>query len=545
MFPRRTAEQPQVIVSDDARPLLPHQVLEVEDGAAVEAGDVIAWLPTPTVATADGKIRYKDIVEGVTMRRVLDDISGMLHSVIMETPLGRSPRLAVVDRNEEILEEHPLPPGSHLRVEDGVDVFSGHIVAHTDQVIQDFPHLEGGIPVGGKIQIGSGEVLRRRGSQIMHVTDSAEVETTVLASWDQYFKAEISSKAGKCRFEQIIEGVTMRRQNPQQGVESTQMIIMEHREDKHPTIVIELPDGGTEHHALPSGAQITVGDGEELLPGDVLAKIPKETFKSRDVTGGLPRIEEIFEARRPKPRDLAIIAKLDGWIRLPKADEIDNDEELQGLLKKRRRGYRIIVIQDKDGKPLDTYEVEVGKYIIVSDGDWVATGTRLVDGSIDPHEYLEVMGEKATQEYLLNEIQEVYRLQGVSINDKHIEIIIRQMMRKVTITDPGDASFLQDDDIDRQFVLEENEKVTQKGGRPAQFKRRLLGVTKTSLGTESFISAASFQETTRVLTAAAIAGKCDYLQGLKENVIVGHLIPAGTGWNMRKDTYIGHRHRRG
>ncbi len=531
-------EQPLLVIGDDTRSLLPGHVLTVAEGDKVSVGETVAWLPTPTVAEADGKLRYRDILEGITMRRVLDSETNSLHSVITEAPAGKFPRLAVVDRDEVTLAEYPLPPGSRLRLDDDADVFVGSVLANTAQVIQEFPQLDGGVLLGARILIGEGSTIRRRGDQILHVTDSGEVPTMVLANWDQYYKAEIASEAGTCRYDQIIEGVTMRLQRSQGGSETAQMIIMEHREDKHPAVVVEREDGNTEYHHLPSGAQITVNDTDDVLPGDVLAKIPKETFKSRDVTGGLPRVEELFEARRPKPRDLAIIAKLDGWVRLPKANEID--EELESHLpKKRRRGTRIIMIGDKDGNYLDSYEVEIGKHVIVSDGDWVATGTRLVDGSIDPHEYLEVMGEKATQDYLLNEIQEVYRLQGVSINDKHIEVTIRQMLRKVTITDAGDTTYLQDDDVERHGVLEENENVTQAGGKPAQFKPRLLGITKTSLGTESFISAASFQETTRVLTAAAISGKADNLQGLKENVIMGHLIPAGTGWEARKDAFRG------
>ncbi len=536
--PAEIDEQPQLVIGEDVRPLLPGHALAVKPGDTVESGQVVAWLDTPTVSNTDGKIRYRDIIEGVTMRRVLDPSTSSLYSVVTEAPLGKYPRIAIVDRHENTLEEHSLPAGSRLVIEDGADVFTGRILAHTDQVVQQFQHLEGGLPLGAKIHMGQDETIQRRGDQVFHITESGEAPALVIAEWDQYYKAEIARTAGKSRFDQIIEGVTMRLQRPQQGVETAQMIVMEHREDKHPAIVISQPGGKDEYHPLPSGAQIVVNDNDEVRPGDVLAKIPKETFKSRDVTGGLPRVEEIFEARRPKPRDLAIIAKLDGWVRLPKADEIDGELE-KHLPKKRRRGTRIIIIQDKDGNFLDSYEVEIGKHVIIADGDWVATGMRLVDGSIDPHEYLEVMGEKATQEYLLNEVQEVYRLQGVGISDKHIEVIIRQMMRKVTITDPGDTNFLQDDDVDRYFVLAENEKVTLAGGKPAQFKPRLLGITKTSLGTESFISAASFQETTRVLTAAAISGKSDYLQGLKENVIVGHLIPAGTGWDQRQDVFRG------
>jgi DNA-directed RNA polymerase subunit beta' len=272
-------------------------------------------------------------------------------------------------------------------------------------------------------------------------------------------------------------------------------------------------------------------DEEKVLAGDILAKIPRQTFQSRDVTGGLPRVEEIFEARKPKPRELAIIAEVDGQVRISRPGE--ETPEITKLLEqagvKRRRGRRYIFIVTRKGEKPKCYPVEVGKHMLVNDGDFVTHGTKLVDGSVDPHEYLEVMGEKRTQEYLLNEIQEVYRLQGVSINDRHIEVIIKQMLRKVTITDAGDTSLLVDDDVDRFIVADENAKAIQQGGRPARYKPRLLGITKASLSTESFISAASFQETARVLTQASISGKVDVLAGLKENVIMGHLIPAGTG----------------
>ena len=399
--------------------------------------------------------------------------------------------------------------------------------------MDQFKHLETGIPLGAVIYVGDGEEIRNNGGQIM--LENEEEPRPVIARWDPYFKAEIASMDGKCRFEQVIEGVTMRRQR-QEASSISQMIVMEHREDKHPSLVLHKRGKEPEYHSLPSGAHIVVNDGDEIQAGDILAKIPKETFKSRDVTGGLPRVEELFEARRPKLKDLAIITKIDGWVRLPKPEDIDEEVEKK-LGKKRKRGTRLILITDKDGEVHSVHEVDAGKHVIVSDGDWVSTGDKLVDGSIDPHEYLEVMGERSTQQYLINEIQEVYRLQGVSINDKHIEVIIRQMMRKVTITDSGDTNFLQDDDVDRFEVMRENERVGKQGGKPAQFKPRLLGITKASLGTESFISAASFQETTRVLTQAAIGSKMDHLLGLKENVIMGHLIPAGTGWRYHEEYY--------
>ncbi len=535
--PRSCANAELVIAkgkTDEVYPLQPGHRLAVHNGAAVKPGQVLAWHDTPVISLSEGKVRYQDIIEKATVRRVLDPVTNQLKSVITEFAGDRVPRLCVVDRDEKVMEEYTLPAGSILAVEDGADVLGGTILAHTDQVVDKFNQLEIGIPLGATILVADGGEVVRRGASFTRVGGPKE-ECRVIARWDPYFKAEIATQEGYCRFVQIHEGVTMRRQRPESGAAS-QMIVMEHREDKHPTIVIERDGTDVEYHSLPSGAHIVVNDGADIQPGDILAKIPRETFKSRDVTGGLPRVEELFEARRPKQKDLAIITKVDGWVRLPMPEEI-NEEMERKLEKKRKRGTRLIVITDRDGEILTAHEVDAGKHVIVSDGDWVSTGDKLVDGSIDPHEYLEVMGERATQQYLINEIQEVYRLQGVSINDKHIEVIVRQMMRKVTIIDPGDTIFLQDDDVDRFLVNRENERVHKQGGKPAQFKPKLMGITKASLGTESFISAASFQETTRVLTQAAIAGKMDHLLGLKENVIMGHLIPAGTGWDVHRPYY--------
>ncbi|MEW6235535.1 MAG: DNA-directed RNA polymerase subunit beta' [Candidatus Omnitrophota bacterium] len=514
--------------------LQPGHRLAIKDGDSVKVGQILAFHETPTIAGCEGKVRFRDIVEGVTVKRILDPITNNLKSIISDYSGDKTPRIAIVDRNEAAIEEFTLPAGSILTAEDGSDVLTGFILAHTDQLVDHFRQLVTGISLGAVIAVADGDEVVRQGN-MMFMDGEKKEEANVIARWDPYFKAEIASKDGKCKFDQIIEGVTMRRQQTE-GSAASQMIIMEHREDKHPSIIIHRRNQEPEYHPLPAGAHIVVNDGDDISAGDILAKIPKETFRSRDVTGGLPRVEELFEARRPKQRDLAIITKIDGWVRLPKPEEVDEAMEKK-LEKKRKRGTRLILITDKDGEILAAHEVDAGKHVIVSDGDWVSTGDKLVDGSIDPHEYLEVMGERVTQQYLLNEVQEVYRLQGVGINDKHIEIIVRQMMRKVTITDPGDTIFLQDDDMDRFMVRRENERVMKQGGKPAQFKPRLLGITKASLGTESFISAASFQETTRVLTQAAISGKTDHLLGLKENVIMGHLIPAGTGWRHHQDYY--------
>ena len=260
-------------------------------------------------------------------------------------------------------------------------------------------------------------------------------------------------------------------------------------------------------------AHLLVADGATVSAGEVIAKIPRETTKTKDITGGLPRVAELFEARKPKEQ--AVITEIDGVV------------EFAGFVK----GMRKIVVKADDGEARE-YLVPRGKHITVREGDRVKAGEPLMEGSENPHDILAVLGDKQLQEYLVNEVQEVYRLQGVTINDKHIEIIVRQMLRRVRIDEVGDTDFVVGELVDRFTFQEENDKVFAANGRPATAKPMLLGITKASLSTDSFISAASFQETTRVLTEAAISGKVDDLRGLKENVIVGRLIPAGTGLSL-------------
>jgi DNA-directed RNA polymerase subunit beta' len=268
---------------------------------------------------------------------------------------------------------------------------------------------------------------------------------------------------------------------------------------------------------LPSGAHVTVPDGARVYAGDVLAKIPRETTKTTDITGGLPRVVELFEAR--KPRETAVISEIDGVVKHG------------GIVKGMRK---MIIIPDEEGAEPREYSLPRGVHVNVQEGDRIRAGEPLMDGPSNPHDILSVLGEKALHRYLVNEIQEVYRLQGVAINDKHIEVIVRQMMRWVKVEDVGDTEFLVDEQVDKVRFTEENERVIESGGRPATGRAMLLGITKASLSTESFISAASFQETTRVLTEASISGKVDHLRGLKENVTMGRLIPAGTGFDLYK-----------
>ncbi|MGZ3279294.1 MAG: DNA-directed RNA polymerase subunit beta', partial [Caulobacteraceae bacterium] len=276
-----------------------------------------------------------------------------------------------------------------------------------------------------------------------------------------------------------------------------------------------LANGGEARLLLPVGAILSVGDGDTAQPGDVLARMPTESAKTRDITGGLPRVAELFEARRPK--DCAVIAEMDGRV------EFGRD------YKNKRR----IKITPEDGGEAVEFLIPKGKHIAVHDGDIIRKGEYLIDGNPDPHDILRIQGIEALADFLVNEIQEVYRLQGVPINDKHIEVIVRQMLQKVEILEPGDTGLIKGDHLDKSELEEENRKAEARGGRPALTQPVLLGITKASLQTRSFISAASFQETTRVLTDASVHGKVDTLEGLKENVIVGRLIPAGTGSYLR------------
>jgi DNA-directed RNA polymerase subunit beta' len=263
-----------------------------------------------------------------------------------------------------------------------------------------------------------------------------------------------------------------------------------------------------------------VDQGDKIVAGMLMAKTPRGTTKTKDITGGLPRVAELFEARRPK--EAAEISKIDGLV--------DFGASV--------RGKRCILIKDPQTSVEEEHLIPIGKHVIVFKGDFVKKGQQLTEGPTVPHEILDVCGPQELQEHLVNEIQEVYRLQGVTINDKHIEIIIRQMLRKVRITEPGDTTFLWGEQIDKIVFEEENQRVEKMGGKPAEGQPVLLGITKASLETESFLSAASFQDTTRVLTEAATMGKVDYLRGFKENVIMGHIIPAGTGFSGHRQVAL-------
>jgi len=349
--------------------------------------------------------------------------------------------------------------------------------------------------------------------------DHVKVGAT-LVEWDPYTFAILTEVSGTVQFKDLLEGVTMHEELDEVTGLSRWVVTDSPDEKRQPTIQIRDDKHKVlRKYLIPSRAHLMVADGDAVYQGDVLAKIPRETTKTKDITGGLPRVVELFEAR--KPRETAVITEIDGIV---KYGDIT-------------KGQRKIMVLNENGVERE-YALPRGVHVNVQEGEHVRAGEPLMDGPRNPHDILAVLGEKELQAYLVNEIQEVYRLQGVNINDKHIEVIVRQMMRWIKVEDVGDTEFLVDEQVDKFRFQEENERVKKSGGKPASGRPLLLGITKASLSTESFISAASFQETTRVLTEASISGKIDYLRGLKENVIMGRLIPAGTGLDFYRNVEL-------
>jgi len=348
----------------------------------------------------------------------------------------------------------------------------------------------------------------------LRVANGAKVKANdILVEWDPYTFSILTEVSGQVHFKDLVDGLTLQEQMDEITGMSHWVVTDSPDEKRLPALIVRPTGGGRgdeKRYLMPTHAHLTVKEGEEVHAGDVLAKIPRATTKTKDITGGLPRVVELFEAR--KPRETAVIAEINGAVKY--GDVV--------------KGMRKVIIRGDDGQERE-YMMPRGVHINVQEGERVKAGDPLMDGPRNPHDILDVLGETELQKYLVNEVQEVYRLQGVNINDKHLETIVRQMMRWVKVEDIGDTEFLPEEVVDKFKFREENERVITAGSRPAQGKAVLLGITKASLSTDSFISAASFQETTRVLTEAAINGKVDYLRGLKENVIMGRLIPAGTG----------------
>ncbi|HTV58731.1 MAG TPA: DNA-directed RNA polymerase subunit beta', partial [Verrucomicrobiae bacterium] len=444
-------------------------------GRLVELGEAVGVIAAQSIGEPGTQLTMRTFHIGGTATRVTEQSkiearnNGFVRFIDLKVVEGRgktivamnrSGLVAVVDEKGREKERHHVVYGARVRVEDGQPVTLGQ----------------------------------------------------VMCEWDPYTFSILTELGGTVQFKDLQPGLTIEEQVDEVTGLSQLVVTLPPGDEKHqPTIQIRGSGGRIKKYLMPSRAHLMVADGDEVQPGDVLAKIPRETTKTKDITGGLPRVVELFETRKPK--DPAVISEIDGVV---KYGEI-------------AKGQRKIYVESEDGRTTKEYSIPRGIHINVQEGEHVRAGEPLIDGPLNPHDLLAVLGEKYTQAYLVNSIQEVYRLQGVNINDKHIETIVRQMMRWVKVEDVGDTPFLLEEQVDKFRFREENDHVIHDGGRPATGRPLLLGITKASLSTDSFISAASFQETTRVLTEAAISGKVDYLRGLKENVIMGRLIPAGTG----------------
>jgi DNA-directed RNA polymerase subunit beta' len=399
-------------------------------------------------ATSEGEARFTNL-------RTVEDRQGR------RIAMNRNGYLGVFDANGREREHYPVVYGAHVRVQDGESVKPG----------------------------------------------------TMLLEWDPFANPILSEESGTVKFGDIVEGATMREQVDEFTGLSSKVVIESKDPELRPRISIKNVEGSTIYRALlPVGANLAVSEGQEVAAGDVLAKMPRETTKTKDITGGLPRVAELFEARKPK--DFAIVSEIDGAV------SFGPDS---------RGKRRVIVTPDVEDAEPKEYLIPKGKHISVHEGDRVRAGEALMDGSSNPHDILKIKGEKELAKYLVDEVQEVYRLQGVKINDKHIEVIVRQMLRRVRVKEVGDTDFLVGEHVEKAVFEASNQRMLDEGKQPAQAEPLLLGITKASLSTDSFISAASFQETTKVLTEASMWGKVDNLRGLKENVIMGRLIPAGTG----------------
>ena len=398
------------------------------------------------------------------------NVAAVVNKEGQRVAISRNGKLVIMDSRNREKERYSVAYGSHLLVEDGQDVDPG----------------------------------------------------TPLVEWDPFTSSILTAIKGTVHFIDLVEGENVREEIDKLTGHAHKIVIEPLGSGKRiPTIVVQGRGKNAEErrYQLPIGSHLTVDEGEKVAPGDVLAKIPREMSKTKDITGGLPRVVELFEARKPK--EPAVVSEIDGTVRITEPV----------------RGQRRIVVEGEGGEHRE-YTIPRYAHVSVQEGEFIHAGDPLTEGPTNPHDILSILGEKELQRHLVDKIQEVYRSQGVTINDKHIEVMVRQMMRFVKVVDPGDTDFLLDQQVPRYLFKRENERVTAAGGEAATAKSLLLGITKASLATESFISAASFQETTRVLTEAAVAGKVDNLHGLKENVIVGRLIPAGTGTPRYRRTII-------
>lgn len=451
----------------------------------------------------EGEIRYSFpvYIRNMTFRTIMTD-EGKVISV-------RRGYLEV----QRIVAEHTIGAGEKILVKEGEKIYPGTKYATRDKEALISKNSGFVKIVGDKLLVLGDENLRpvNVGTEILCEEDSYYDRNTVLATFDPLLEPIVTEIDGAIEFVDIELNKSMIEEiDPTTG--NPKRYIVEYKTEKLQPRINVYAKPGTEPttYLLPKGAHLTVDDKMRVKAGSVIAKIPKEAEKIKDITGGLPRVAELFEARVPK--DKTTLAEIDGRVVI--GDTVKNKRKIK-------------VVNDEEGEK--EYSIPASKFLRVQDGDDIRKGEKIDDGPVDPHDILKIMGIRDLQKFLVNEVQAVYRLQGVGINDKHIEIIVRQMLRKVRISDPGDTTFVIEQIVDKFEFRDENARVATQGGSPASAEPVLMGITKAALNTESFISAASFQETTRVLTDAAIKGKVDHLRGLKENVIIGHLIPAGTG----------------
>ncbi|HIC90891.1 MAG TPA: DNA-directed RNA polymerase subunit beta' [Syntrophaceae bacterium] len=455
---------------------------DLAHGEPIQIGEAVGIVAAQSIGEPGTQLTMRTFHIGGTARRRVEQSTltsrneGTIKFINLNTVKAATGNLIVMNRNGEVAivgekgrerERYPVTYGAELKVEDGQKVKPGDL----------------------------------------------------LAEWDPYTIPILTEISGRIKFGDVMEGITMKEKVDPVTGKSSKVIVDYKDTEVRPRVSIKdesgktakIPHTGSEaRYFLPVGAIIMVAEGDTVRAGDVLAKIPRETTKTKDITGGLPRVAELFEVRKPK--EYAIISEIDGEVSFGKYT----------------KGKRKVIITPEVGESKE-YLIPKGKHVSIREGEFVKAGESLMDGSANPHDVLRIKGIKDLAKYLVNEIQGVYRLQGVNINDKHIEVIVRQMLRRVKITDPGDSKFLVGEQVEKYIFEEENEKILTTGGKPAIGEPLLLGITKASLSTESFISAASFQETTKVLADAAVQGRIDYLRGLKENVIMGRLIPAGTG----------------
>ena len=459
-------------------------------GFLVELGEAVGIIAAQSIGEPGTQLTMRTFhIGGIAMRgaersKLEAKNDGLIRFNNLKAVINKEKSLIVVNRNANIV-----------------------IIDYRGREIEHYQ-----VPYGAKLMLKDGEDVKARQE---------------FAEWDPFNTFILTEEPGRVHFHDVVRKITMEEVQDEFTGLISQVIIEPKDEKLQPRI--EIMDANKKDknnkpiilkkYFLPSGANLEVKEGDAISAGDILAKIPREVARTKDITGGLPRAEELFEARRPKTP--AVISEIDGGILFG------------GLV----RGYRKLTVRSDRGGEKE-YMIPKGAHISVGEGERVHAGTPLMDGPVNPHDILKVLGEKELAEYLLREVQEVYRLQGVSINDKHIETIIRQMLRWVKVEEVGDTEFLVDEQVDKFVFQEENIKVTRKNGKPAKARPLLLGITKSALSTDSFISAASFQETTRVLTEASICGKVDHLRSLKENIIMGRLIPAGTGYKFYRDVEL-------